>query len=312
MLGYNLVTKQTHANGVKVEKIMIAESIEIKREMYVSIVMDRESLGPVYIVSPKGGVDIEKVAKESPEAVFKEAVNIEFGPSEVQLLRLAKGLQMQEGKQTSETVDQLKKLYQLFIGLDAVQVEVNPLAETPDGKIFCVDAKIGFDDNAMFRHDDVYQMRDIAEEDPRESQAQKYNLNYVAMEGNIGCMVNGAGLAMATMDIIKLHKGNPANFLDVGGGATEETVTQAFKILSSDNQVKAILVNIFGGIIKCDTIANGIVAAAKNVKLNIPLIVRLAGTNVDLGKKILKDSGLAILSADNLDEAAVKAVASLN
>lgn len=312
MLGYKLVTKQTQAGGVLVQKLMIAESINIAREVYVSILMDRDSNGPVFVVSPKGGVDIEKVAEETPEAIFKEVIDIKSGPKREQLERLAKGLEFKAGKQMEDGVQQLERLYKLFIGLDAVQVEVNPLAETPEGQIFCVDAKIGFDDNAMFRHQDVFEMRDLAEEDPRELEAQKYNLNYIAMDGNIGCMVNGAGLAMATMDIIKMNKGDPANFLDVGGSATEQAVTEAFKILTGDQQVKAILVNIFGGIMKCDTIAAGIVAAAKTVKLSIPLVVRLAGTNVEIGKTILKESGLPIITAENLDDAAAKAVASLS
>ena len=311
MLGYKLVTKQTAASGVMVQKLMIAESIDIKREVYVSIVMDRDSNGPVFVVSPKGGVDIEKVAEETPEAIFKEVIDIRTGPKREQLERLAKGLEFKEGTQFESGVQQLDRLYKLFLGLDAVQVEVNPLAETPQGELFCVDAKIGFDDNAMFRHKDVFEMRDLAEEDPRELEAQKFNLNYIAMDGNIGCMVNGAGLAMATMDIIKMNKGEPANFLDVGGSANEEAVTEAFKILTGDKQVKAILVNIFGGIMKCDTIAAGIVGAAKTVKLSIPLVVRLAGTNVERGQQILAESGLPIISAANLDDAAAKAVASL-
>lgn len=312
MLGYKLTTKQTIPGGVMVQKLMIAESINIKREVYVSIVMDRDSNGPVFVVSPQGGVDIEKVAEETPEAIFKEVIDIRTGPKREQLERLAKGLEFKAGTQFESGVQQLDNLYKLFLGLDATQVEVNPLAETPEGELFCVDAKIGFDDNAMFRHKDVFEMRDLAEEDPRELEAQKYNLNYIAMDGNIGCMVNGAGLAMATMDIIKMNKGDPANFLDVGGSATEEAVTEAFKILTGDKQVKAILVNIFGGIMKCDTIAAGIVGAAKTVKLSIPLVVRLAGTNVERGQQILSDSGLPIITAANLDEAAAKAVASLS
>lgn len=310
MLGYKLVTKQTPPDGVLVQKLMIAESIDIVRETYVSIVMDRESGGPVFVVSPKGGVDIEKVAEEDPDAIFKEVVDISKGPLPEQLERLAKGLEFKP-HQIPDVMDQLNRLYNLFLGLDATQVEVNPLAETPDGSVYCVDAKINFDDNALFRHPDVFEMRDIAEEDPRELEAQKYNLNYIAMDGEIGCMVNGAGLAMATMDIIKLNNGSPANFLDVGGSANADQVTEAFKIITGDKQVKAVLVNIFGGIMKCDTIAQGIVQAAKTVKLELPLIVRLSGTNVELGKKILKESGLPILTADNLDDAAKKAVASI-
>lgn len=310
MLGYNLITKQTPPDGVTVQKVMIAESIDIARETYVSIVMDRDSGGPVFVVSPKGGVDIEKVAEEDPNAIFKEVVDITTGPQKEQLERLARSLNFKEN-QIPDVVDQLDKLYKLFIGLDATQVEINPFAETPEGKVYCVDAKINFDDNAMFRNPDIYEMRDTAEEDPRELEAQKHNLNYVAMDGTIGCMVNGAGLAMATMDIIKLNNGEPANFLDVGGSANEQQVTEAFKIITSDKQVKAVLVNIFGGIMKCDTIAKGIVAAAKSINLQVPLIVRLQGTNVDKGKKILEESGINILTANDLDEAAKKAVQSI-
>lgn len=310
MLGYSLVTKQTPAAGVKVQKLMIAESINIKREVYFSIVMDRASGGPVLIASPKGGMDIEAVAEEDPSAIFKEAIDITTGPKPAQLERLAHALQF-KGALVPEAVQQMHNIYKLFLGLDATQVEINPLAETDDAKIYAVDAKINFDDNAMFRHKDIYEMRDIAEEDPREVEAEKVGLNYIGMDGNIGCMVNGAGLAMATMDIINLYGGSPANFLDVGGGATEGQVTEAFKILTRDPKVQAILVNIFGGIMKCDVIARGIVGAARTVKLNLPLVVRLSGTNVELGKKILSESGLPIISADNLDDAAIKAVASI-
>jgi succinyl-CoA synthetase beta subunit len=310
MLGYSLVTKQTHASGVKVQKLMIAESINIKREVYFSIVMDRAYGGPVLIASPKGGMDIEAVAETDPNAIFKEAIDIIQGPQQAQLERLARALEFKE-KLVPEAVNQLRSLYNLFLALDATQVEINPLAETDDGKIYAVDAKINFDDNALFRHKDIYEMRDIAEEDPREVEAEKVGLNYIGMEGNIGCMVNGAGLAMATMDIINLYGGSPANFLDVGGGATEGQVTEAFKILTRDPNVKAILVNIFGGIMKCDVIARGIVGAARTVKLNLPLVVRLSGTNVELGKRILQESGLPIIAADNLDDAAQKAVASI-
>jgi succinyl-CoA synthetase beta subunit len=290
---------------------MIAQSINLKRELYFSIVMDRESHGPVLVASPAGGMDIEHVAETQPHLIFKEKIDIMTGPTQAQLERLARGLEF-TGPLVNECTDQLRKLYNLFLALDATQVEINPLAETDDGKIYAVDAKINFDDNALFRQKEVYAMRDIAEEDPRDLEAEKYGLNYIGLDGNIGCLVNGAGLAMATLDIIKLYKGEPANFLDVGGGANEQQVTEAFKILTSDKNVKAILVNIFGGIMKCDVIAKGIVGAAKTVKLEIPLVVRLAGTNVELGKQILKDSGLPIISADNLDDAAQKAVATLN
>jgi len=290
---------------------MIAEAIDIKRELYVSLLMDRAAGGPVFVYSPKGGMDIEEVAHTDPGAIYTEPVNIETGPTKEQLKKVARNLNF-EDKLLDDASQQLGKLYELFINLDCTQVEVNPFAETLDGKIYCGDAKMNFDDNASFRQKDVFSLHDSTEDDPRETAAAKYNLNYIGMDGNIGCMVNGAGLAMATMDIIKLYKGEPANFLDVGGGATEQQVTEAFKILTSDPQVKAILVNIFGGIMKCDIIANGVVAAAQKINLSVPVVVRLAGTNVQLGKKILKESGLPLITADDLDDAAQKAVATLS
>jgi succinyl-CoA synthetase beta subunit len=311
MLGFRLKTKQTSPEGVPVRKLMIAESIDLKRELYFAILMDRAAGGPIMIASQQGGVDIETVAEKTPEAIFKEPIDIFTGPQGKQLERLATSLGF-KGPQVQDAANQMKRLYELFIKLDCTQVEVNPLAETPDGKVYAVDAKINFDDNAEFRQKQVYVDRDTTEEDPREVEAAKHGLNYIGMDGNIGCMVNGAGLAMATMDIIKLYKGSPANFLDVGGGANEKQVTEAFKILTADSQVKAILVNIFGGIMKCDTIAAGIVGAAKAVSLKIPVVVRLAGTNVDLGKKILADSGLPLISASDLDDAAQKAVAAIS
>jgi len=239
--------------------------------------------------------------------IFKEAIDINSGPSQEQLNRIATQLGFKD-KSLQDAAKQVGQIYELFYNLDCSQVEINPLAETTDGLVYAADAKLNFDDNASYRQQEVFSMHDPAEDDPREVAAAKYNLNYIGMDGNIGCMVNGAGLAMATMDIIKLHKGEPANFLDVGGGANESQVKEAFKILQSDPQVKAILVNIFGGIMKCDIIANGVIAAAKAVHLRVPLVVRLAGTNVELGKKILQESGLPIITADNLDEAAKKAV----
>eukprot|EP01132_Coremiostelium_polycephalum_P004319 gene4319-5405_t len=305
MLNKHLVTKQTTAEGTLVKSVMIAESVDPKRELYFAIVMDRKHGGPVMIASPKGGVDIEAVAEETPELIFTEPINIVKGIRPEQTKRLAEKLGF-TGDKLVEAQKQMANLYDLFLQSDATQVEVNPFAETTDGKIFAMDAKINFDDNASFRQKKIFDMRDTAEEDPREVEASKHGLNYIGLDGNIGCMVNGAGLAMATMDIIKLNGGNPANFLDVGGGATEQQVTEAFKILTADSQVKGILVNIFGGIMRCDIIAKGIVGACKQVGLRIPLVVRLAGTNVELGESILKESGLDITTAADLDQAAKK------
>merc|ERR1711862_125399 len=254
--------------------------------------------------SPMGGMDIEAVAESNPEAIYK-------GPDDAKLTDLAKELGFSDSD-TSKAVEQMKNLYELFIKSDALQVEINPLVQVPNGDVYCVDAKIGFDDNAVFRQKEIFDQRDTAEEDPREVEASKYNLNYIGMEGNIGCMVNGAGLAMSSMDIIKLHGGEPANFLDVGGGATTEQVKQAFKIVSSDKAVKAILVNIFGGIVKCDIIAQGIINAATELELDRPIVVRLAGTNQDQGYQLLKESGLNISTANDLEDAARKAVNSIS
>lgn len=308
MLGYNLVTKQTPPDGVPVNKVMVAQALDIARETYFAILMDRESGGPVMVGSPEGGVDIEEVAEKHPDLIFKEPVDIHTGVQDAQLDRMATNLGF-TGDKHAQAMHEMKQLYELFIGVDALQVEINPFAETPDGDVLCFDAKINFDDNAAFRQKDIFDQRDTTEEDPREVEASKWDLNYVGMDGNIACMVNGAGLAMATMDIIKHHGGEPANFLDCGGGVTEERVAKAFQILTSDSNVEAILVNIFGGIVNCATIASGVVAACKEVDLSLPLVVRLEGTNVEGGKQILADSGLPIISADNLDDAAQKAVA---
>jgi len=311
MLGKHLVTKQTPTDGVLVRKVLFCESVNFNRELYFAILMDRESQGPVMVCSPQGGMDIEAVAHETPHLITKEVIDINDGPTPQQTLRLCEFLGF-KGNGIPKAQEQMKRLYELFIKSDATQVEINPFVESTTGEVYCIDAKINFDDNASFRQKAVFEYRDPTEEDPREIAASNFNLNYIGMNGNIACMVNGAGLAMATCDIIKLHGGNPANFLDVGGGANEQQVTEAFKILTGDPQVKAILVNIFGGIMKCDIIANGIIAAAKQVKLSVPLIVRLAGTNVDQAKKILRDSGLPIITADDLDDAALKAVRSIS
>jgi len=308
MLGYNLITKQTPPAGVPVKKVMVAEALDIARETYFAILLDRSQGGIVMVASPEGGVDIEAVAEKTPEKIFTEKVDIRVGVRPEQTRKLAEKLGFQ-GKKLDAASEQMQRLYKLFVGVDATQVEINPFGETPEGEVVCFDAKINFDDNAEFRQKEIFSQRDYEMEDPREAQASKYNLSYIGMEGNIGCLVNGAGLAMATMDIIHLHGGHPANFLDVGGGATENAVKEAFKIITSDKQVKGILVNIFGGIMKCDTIAKGILGAAREVKLTLPLVVRLEGTNVQAAKKILaENTDVAIISADDLDDAAKKAV----
>jgi len=311
MIGHNLITNQTPKSGVKVRKVMIAEALDIARETYLAFLMDRANNGPVMVGSPMGGMDIEDVAHNHPDAMHTEVIDIETGVTDAQARKMAGFLQF-EGKKLDEAAEQIKRLYKLFLKVDATQIEINPFGETPDGQVVCFDAKMNFDDNAAYRQKEVFAMDDTSESDKREVEAQKHNLNYIGMDGNIGCMVNGAGLAMATMDLIKLHKGEPANFLDVGGGVTEGQVYQAFKLLTSDSQVKAILVNVFGGIVNCATIANGIVNAAKSIKMTIPVIVRLEGTNVDAARKIIEQSGLDIKTGDGFEDAAVKAVASLN
>ncbi|BFZ08676.1 hypothetical protein BsWGS_11715 [Bradybaena similaris] len=311
MLGHRLVTKQTPKNGVLVTKVMVAEALDIARETYFAILMDRGHGGPVLVGSPKGGMDIEEVAEKEPEAIFKEPIDIMSGPHRKQLLNMAEKLGF-HGARQQEAADQMSRLYDLFLKVDATQVEINPFGETPDGRVVCFDAKINFDDNAQFRQKEVFSMDSMAENDPREVEAAKHNLNYIGMDGNIACLVNGAGLAMATMDIIQLYGGSPANFLDVGGTVTEEQVYNAFKLLTSDSKVKAILVNIFGGIVNCAIIANGITNACKSINLQLPLIVRLEGTNVAEAKRILEKSNLPITSATDLDDAAKKAVSSLS
>ncbi|KAF8766389.1 succinate--CoA ligase [GDP-forming] subunit beta, mitochondrial-like isoform X1 [Argiope bruennichi] len=310
MLGYNLVTKQTPKNGVTVNKIMIAEAVDISRETYLAILMDRESGGPVIVASPAGGVDIEEVAKETPELIYKEVIDITRGITDSQARNIAQKLKF-EGDLLHQAAQQIKKLYDLFIKVDATQIEINPFGETKDSRVLCFDAKFNFDDNAEFRQKKIFEMDDHSESDPREVDAAKYHLNYIGMDGNIACMVNGAGLAMATMDIIHIYGGSPANFLDVGGMVQEDQVYQAFRILTSDEKVKAVLVNIFGGIVNCAIIAKGITNACRNIQLKVPLIVRLEGTNVDEAKAILANSGLPIVTANDLDDAAKKAVVSL-
>ena len=286
MLGQRLVTKQTGAEGKPAGKVYLMERVPIARELYLSIMLDRASSGSVIIASPVGGTSIEDVAAATPEKITKEVVQLGAGPSPAQVARLAAFLQFAPGSAGAERFAEcLAGLWKMFTACDATLVEINPLAETAEGGVFVCDAKINFDDNAAFRQAAIFEQRDHSQEDAREVEAAKWDLNYIGLDGNIGCMVNGAGLAMATMDIIKLHGGAPANFLDVGGGATAEQVKRAFELLNADSRVKAILVNIFGGIMKCDTIAQGIVQAAKEVGLKVPLVVRLEGTNVELGKK---------------------------
>ena len=345
MLGQRLVTKQTGAEGKPAEKLYVMERVPVKRELYLSIMLDRASSGSVIIASPVGGTSIEDVAAATPHKITKELVQLSEGPSAAQVAKLAAFLEFVPGSRGAAQFEAaLRGLWAMFTATDATLVEINPLAEAADGGVYVCDAKINFDDNASFRQKAIFAQRDHSQEDAREVEAAKWDLNYIGLrvsppsrpdhprrpltpvslppplpfpqllrrsDGNIGCMVNGAGLAMATMDIIKLHGGAPANFLDVGGGATAEQVTRAFEILNADSRVKAILVNIFGGIMKCDTIAQGIVQAAKEVGLKVPLVVRLEGTNVDLGKKLIRESGLDIIAAADLDDAAVKAVDAL-
>lgn len=312
MLGQTLVTHQTGPAGRVVNKLLVAEALEIKRELYFAILIDRETSGPLIIASTEGGVEIEKTAEESPEKIIRELIDPALGLQPYQTRKIAKQLGFASTEMRA-ACKLFSSLYRLFISSDCSMVEVNPLVVTKGGDVFALDAKFNFDDNALFRQPDVLAMRDITEEDPREVEASKFNLNYIGLEGNIGCMVNGAGLAMGTMDIIKLHGGEPANFLDVGGGANEQQVTEAFKILTADNGVKAILVNIFGGIMKCDIIAQGIINAVRFLESNeqrlVPLVVRLEGTNVELGKKLLEESKLPIQTASGLTEAAQLVVA---
>ena len=310
MLNQVLVTKQTGETGKLVSKIMVAEAVDLKKECYFAILQDRARECPVIVASTEGGMDIEEVAATRPEAIIREHIDPALGILPFQALKIAVALGL-TGPLLRQATKLITNVYKLFTTLDCSLVEINPLVVTTDDRVCALDAKFNFDDNALYRHPEIMEMRDETEEDPREVEAGKYDLNYIGLDGNIGCMVNGAGLAMATMDIIKYYGGDPANFLDVGGSATEEMVTNAFRILTSDKNVKALLVNIFGGIMRCDVIAQGIVAAAKNIDMKIPLVVRLEGTNVEIGKKILADSGIAIIPADNLDEAAQKAVAAV-
>ncbi|MBL6957442.1 MAG: ADP-forming succinate--CoA ligase subunit beta [Rhodospirillales bacterium] len=307
MLGMTLVTHQTGPDGKEVKRVYIEEGCDIAHELYLSLLIDRATSTITIMASTEGGMDIEEVAEKTPDKIHKISIDPAIGIQPYHARQLAFKLGL-EGKQVGSAVKLLLSIYKAFTGLDASLVEINPLVVTGAGDVIALDAKMNFDDNALFRHKDIEELRDEDEEDPMELEAARHDLSYIKLDGNIGCMVNGAGLAMGTMDIIKLYGGDPANFLDVGGGATKERVTTAFKLILSDPNVEGILVNIFGGIMRCDVIAEGVVAAAREVSLNVPLVVRLEGTNVEMGKKILAESGLPIVSADDLGDAAEKVV----
>jgi succinyl-CoA synthetase beta subunit len=295
------------ARFFRLTQVFVVERLYLRKEYYFAIVMDRATQGPVIIASSEGGMDIETVAHDTPEAIVRLPIDINSGLDYNDAIKVATQIGF-EGDAIEKAADTFMKLYKIFIEKDATMVEINPLAQVQSGEVVCMDAKFGFDDNASFRQKEVFGLRDLTQEDAREVAASKWDLNYIGLEGDIGCLVNGAGLAMATMDIIKLHGGDPANFLDVGGNAKKEQVTEAFKIISSDSRVSAIFVNIFGGIMRCDVIAQGIIAAVKDLDLKLPLIVRLEGTQVEAAKKLIKESGLNILSIDDFDEAALTAV----
>ncbi len=307
MLGRTLVTVQTGPAGKQVNRIYIEDGTDIERELYLALLIDRKSSRISIVASTEGGMDIEAVAHDTPEKILTITIDPATGLQDFHGRRVAFALGL-TGNQVKQCVQIVKKLYRLFLDKDMDMLEINPLVVTKDGNLKLLDAKMGFDGNALYRHPDIAALRDETEEDPKELAASKFDLNYIALDGEIGCMVNGAGLAMATMDIIKLYGAEPANFLDVGGGATKEKVTEAFKIITSDPQVQGILVNIFGGIMRCDIIAEGIVAAVREVGLKVPLVVRLEGTNVELGKKIINESGLNVIAADDLSDAAEKIV----
>jgi succinyl-CoA synthetase beta subunit len=307
LLGKVLVTHQTGPEGKEVKRLLIEEGCKIEKEYYVGMVVDRSKGRVTMMASEEGGTEIEEVAAKTPEKIFKETIDPAVGLLPFQARRLAYAINIPRDR-VNQAVKFMMGLYQAFVDKDCSLAEINPLVTTADGRVMALDAKLNFDDNALYRHPDIMELRDLDEEDPKEVEASKYDLNYIALDGNIGCMVNGAGLAMATMDIIKHYGGEPANFLDVGGGATTEKVTEAFKIILADPNVKGILVNIFGGIMKCDVIATGVVEAAKQVGLDRPLVVRLEGTNVEKGKQILNESGLKIVAADSMADAAQKIV----
>jgi succinyl-CoA synthetase beta subunit len=311
MIGMKLVTHQTGPEGKEVRRVLIEEGIDIARELYLGIVLDRAVSKLVFMASTEGGVEIEKIAAEKPEAILKEYVDPKIGLQPFQARKIAFGLGL-EGDQVKNAVKFIASLYRAFTESDASLAEINPLVVTSDGKVLALDAKMNFDDSALFRHQDILEMRDLNEEDPLEVEASKNHLNYIKLDGNVGCMVNGAGLAMATMDIIKLAGGMPANFLDVGGGANVDTVRNGFKIILSDANVKAILINIFGGIVRCDRVAKGIIEAAQSIELNVPMVIRLAGTNAEEAAELLENSGMNFEVAQTLEEAAKKVVGALN
>ena len=307
MMGKTLVTHQTGPEGRKVKRLYVEESSNIDKEFYLSCLVDRASSKIAFISSDQGGMDIEKVASSTPEKIITNKVDINNEISDKNCEEIAKIYNLNDSAKT-QAISIIKSIYQMFINTDANMIEINPLILTKEKKIICLDAKVNFDSNALFRHPEIIELRDLNEENPTEIEASKHDLAYIKLDGSIGCMVNGAGLAMATMDIIKLYGKEPANFLDVGGGASKEKVSEALKIILSDKNVKGILINIFGGIMRCDILAQGIVAAAKEIKINVPLVIRLAGTNFKEGKKILDNSGLKLISAENLDDAAKKIV----
>lgn len=310
MLGMMLVTHQTGPEGREVKTLLIEEGLPIDREFYLGITLDRVTGRNVFMASPAGGMDIEKVAEETPELIFKETIDPAVGLQGFQARKLAFGLGL-PAELVGQAAKFMQSLYTAYEQLDASLVEINPFLLTKDGRLIALDAKVNFDDNALYRHKDYATLRDLNEEEPLEIEASKFDLNYIKLDGNIGCMVNGAGLAMATMDIIKLHGGEPANFLDVGGGASTERVENAFRILLADPNVKAVLINIFGGIVRCDTVANGVVAAAKNLDVKIPIVARLEGTNVEEGRRVLSESGIGIIPANGMSDAAAKVVAAV-
>jgi succinyl-CoA synthetase beta subunit len=307
ILGMNLITPQTGPQGRVVRRVLVEEGLDIKRELYLGLLIDRESGLPVFMASSSGGMDIEEVAKDNPTAILREMINPAIGLQPYQARKIAFGLGL-PGEMLAVVVPFLQALYRAFIDTDASMLEINPCVVTGDGKLVALDAKMTFDDNGLFRHKDLRELRDLDEEDPLEVEASKYGLNYIKLDGNVACMVNGAGLAMATMDIIKYAGGSPANFLDVGGGASAEQVKNAFRILLSDPAVRAVFINIFGGILRCDVLATGVVAAAKDLSVKIPVVVRMEGTNVERGQQILRDSGLNFTIADGMKDGARKVV----
>jgi succinyl-CoA synthetase beta subunit len=308
IIGMRLVTHQTGPSGQVVQRVLVEQGLKIKRELYLGIVLDRSTERPVLMASPDGGVEIEKVAEETPDRIFKEYIHPGAGLVPYQTRKLAFSLGL-SGGQVAQAGKLMTAVYEAFKATDASLIEINPLIVTEDGNLLALDAKMSFDDNALYRHPDIKELRDMAEEEPLEVEASKFSLNYIKLDGNIGCMVNGAGLAMATMDIIKLAGGDPANFLDVGGGANAEQIKNAFRILMSDKNVKAVLINIFGGILRCDILAEGVIAAVKDLGVPVPIVIRMEGTNVEKGKQMLHESGLNFTTADTMSEAAERVVA---